>query len=265
MRYPAALAALLIAPGAFAADRLASPLQDYFRLTAGVFSATTTTEARLDASDDALGTVVSGEDDFGLRDRSELTDIEAELHARKRHKVRFNYFQLNRRATVPLQRNILFGDDLYTINEITAARLDVSDFSATYSYLFMRRERFEIGASLGLHLFQFEGAADIPARFVENSSERSGPLPAIGLEGAVRLTRRLHAELRVEYLDVHVDDMDLGLTNWRARVFYRFNDNVSVGVGYTALRQRFDIVDPGESGALNLENRGAEVMFRVGF
>ena len=66
-----ALLGLLAASPVHAQESLPSPFAEYFRLSAGLLSASSETELRLDADDGTPGTVVSGEDDLenlGLRD-----------------------------------------------------------------------------------------------------------------------------------------------------------------------------------------------------
>ena len=83
-----ALLGVLAAQNARAQETIGSPFADYFRLSAGLLSASAETEMRLDADDGTLGTVVSGEDDLGLRDKSEMGDVEMEIRIRERHRLR---------------------------------------------------------------------------------------------------------------------------------------------------------------------------------
>lgn len=262
----AVVAFLLLASGAaHAADRLGTPFGDRFRLTSGLLSVATETQVRSDADNGSPGTLVSGEKDLGLRERTEMADVEAELRLRPRHKLRFNYFQLDRRAQTQLTRQIDFGNQSYLVDDFTQSRLAVSNFSVTYSYLFMRRERFELGASLGLQMYQFEGDVDVPARLIKEQESESAPVPILGLEAAVRFSSRWHAEARAEYLSATVDQVEGNMKNLRAGVFYRFSNNIAAGLGYALCNSRVLLKDPGNSGRWNFDNRGGELLFRVSF
>jgi hypothetical protein len=256
-------ATLLPAPAAMAVER--SPFEDRLRLTMGAWSAATATDLRADAGNGAPGTLVSGEDDFGLRARSEMADVELELRLRPRHKLRLNYFQLDRRASTQLDRQFDFGDQTYFVDDLADSQLDLSNFSTTFSWMFLRRERFELGFTLGLHLYQFEGEVAVPARLIEERESEAGPVLLPGLEASVRLGRRWHAEARIEYLDVTVEQVQADFRNRRAAVFYRFNDNVAVGAGYVSFDSLVILDDPGESGRWKFSNSGGELLFRVGF
>lgn len=271
MRFTTGLCMALLAAGvAPAEDRLGNPLEDHFRLTAGWFMASTSTDIRLDATTlvsgmATPGTSLSAEDDLGLRNRSDLADVEAELRMRKRHKVRFNYFQLNRKASAMLSRQIRFGDDLYQINDRVDSQLDISSFTTTYSYAILRRERFQIETSLGLQLMQFEAQARVPARNLDEEETQTGPVPALGVQATVRFNRHLHAEARAEYLSPKVGDLEGTFKTLRGSVWYRFNRNLAAGLGYALLDSEVTSKDPGDSGQFQFRNEGAELLFRASF
>src|SRR5688572_14267078 len=63
------------APLVLAQNKLGSPHEERFRLSAGLFSADTDTDIRLDADDGTLGTAVSAEEDLGLADHSDVGDV----------------------------------------------------------------------------------------------------------------------------------------------------------------------------------------------
>ncbi len=260
-----AAAAMFATPVASAVER--SPFEDRFRLTMGAWSASTETTLRADANDGSPGTLLSAEGDFGMRERSEMADVEVELRLRPRHKLRLNFFQLDRQATTVLTRQLEFGEQTYLVDDVTDSQLDIGNFSVSYSYMFVRRDRFELGASFGLHLYEFNGRVAVPARLIEEEESEAGPVPLVGLEGAVRFNSRWHAEARMEYLGFSADrgDVRVRFTNLRAGVFYRFNDNMSAGLGYVMLDSNVRLKDPGNSGRWEFSNRGGELLFRVGF
>ena len=192
MKYLAALTLFLCAPGAFAAETMRTPFEDKFRLTSGFLYSDTDTLVRVDQDNGAIGTLVSGEGDLGLRDRTAMADIEVELRLRPRHRIRLNYFELDRRQQTVLNRQIEFGEETYLLNDLTESRLGVSNFSTTYSYLFLRRDKFEMGASLGLQLYSFEGELSVPARLIDENESETGPVPLAGLEASAIISSRWH-------------------------------------------------------------------------
>ena len=62
-----------------------------------------------------------------------------------------------------------------------------------------------------------------------------------------------------------VEEVAADLMNLRAAVFYRFNNNVAAGLGYTRFDSEVDIADPDDSGRWKFANSGGELFLRVSF
>ncbi len=260
-----ALTGVFVAQSAGARESLVSPLEEHLRLTAGLLSATTQTDFRLDADDGTLGTDVSAEDDLGLRDQSEMGDVELELRIRERHRVRFNYFRLDRRATTTIARQIQFGNNVFDPGDVADSRLDWREFSVTYGYTILRRARYEIYGSFGLHIAEVGAAGEVDADNIREEQNESFPLPAVGAGTLVRITDRFHAEARVGYLSVNYEDLDATIIDLRGAVLYRFNRNLALGAAYVFTEREGTSEDVGDSGHFELRNDGPELFLRVTF
>lgn len=259
------LGLLAVSPLHAEESALGNPLEDRVRLSAGWWRAGTSTDIRLDAANGILGTPISAEEDLGLRDSSDMADADIELRVRERHKLRFGYFGLNRKARATLERQVRFGDDLYLISDQVDSQLDISSFNVTYSYSFLRRERYELGASLGLQMLQFDARARVFARNLEEEESQTGPVPAPGLHATVRFSERFHAEARAEYLRAHIDDFEGKFMTAKAALWYRFTPNLAAGVGYALLEAEVISNETGDAGEFNFRNDGAELLFRASF
>lgn len=248
-----------------AQDKLGSPHDEHFRLSAGVFAADTRTDLRLDPDAGATGTEVTAEDDLALRDHSDVGDVEVEMRIRERHRVRFNYFRTDRSGTARLDRQIQFGNDLYQVNDVVTSTIDMRNFGVNYSYEFLRIDRIALGASLGVNLVELSAEAVVPARGIREDESRAAPTPTIGAHALVRITRRIHAELRGEYLQVNVADFDGTITNLHGAVVYRFSRNLGVGLGYTRLETDIESRKSGDTGRFRIDNSGGVLFMRVTF
>lgn len=260
-----ALIGLLATQGAGAQEELASPLEDHFRLSAGVLSTTSDTELRLDADDGTPGTLISAEDDLGLRERSEQADVELELRIRERHRLRFGYFRLDRRAARTIDRQILFGDEVFTVSDVVHSRLDWREFGVTYAYTFLRRARSEIYGSFGLRLIEVGASGQVPAENIREEENEAAPIPALGVGTQLRMTDRFHFEARAEYLEADVDEFDGTLIDLRAALLYRFNRNLALGAAYMLTEREANSADVGDSGRFQLRNDGPILFIRVAF
>lgn len=258
-------AGMLTLNTASAQEEIASPFEDHFRLTAGLLSANSDTELRLDADDGTPGTLVSAETDLGLRDQSEQADVEVEMRIRERHRLRFNYFRLDRSAVQAIDRQILFGDETFDASDLVESRLDWREFSITYGYTFLRTERFELFGSFGVHLVEMSAQGEVAADDIREEETEAAPIPALGLGTLVRFSDRFHFEARVDYLTANVDEFDGTVLDVRAGLLYRFNRNLAVGVAYMLMEREGNSADIGDSGHLSLRNSGPELFLRVAF
>lgn len=259
------LLGVLTTPSAHAQETISSPFADYFRLSAGLLSASAETEMRLDADDGTLGTVVSGEDDLGLRDKSEMGDVEMEIRIRERHRLRLNYFRIDRSAVATIDRDIQFGNDLFDAGDQVESRLDWREFSITYGYTFLRRERYEIYGTFGLHLTEVSAAGEVDADDVREEENGTFPIPAIGVGTLIRFSDRFHFEGRVDYLQVSYQDIEGTMLDFRGSVVYRFNRNLAVGGAYVLTQREATSEDVGDSGFFDLQHSGPELFLRVTF
>lgn len=255
---------LLGAPGQ-AQEAIDSPFNDHVRLTAGLLSATADTELRLDADDGTPGTPLSAEDDLGLADRGEFADIEAEVRIRERHFVRFNYFRLDRSATTTITREIQFGNDTFEPGDEVEASLDLREFTATYGYRFIRKPRFELYGSFGIHLTELIAAGEVRARDLQEDERDVAPLPALGLGAEVRFTDRIYMSAFVDYLQANVNDFEGEILDARITALYRFTRNLSAGLGYFLLERTVDSFDLDDSGHFKLTDSGGELFLRMSF
>jgi hypothetical protein len=248
-----------------AKDTLGSPFDDHFRLTAAFLSATAETDLRLDADDGTPGTPISAEDDLGLADSSQTGDIEAEVRIRERHFVRFNYFRLARSATTVLTEEIQFGNDTFEPGDEVESTLNLREFNFTYAYRFLRKPRFEMYGTFGIHLTELVARGEVQARDLREDQREVAPLPTLGLGAEVLFTNRISASIFVDYLQANINDFEGRVLDARFTALYRFTHNLSVGLGYFLLERNVDSHDPDDSGRFKLRNGGAELFFRMSF
>lgn len=262
---PVTFVLLLAASWARAQDKLGSPQDEHFRLSAGVFAADSVTEVRLDADNGSLGTEIVAEEDLGLRDHSDSGDVQVETRIRERHHVRFGYFKLDRNASQQLARQIEFGNDVYEIDDVVESSFDMRNFGITYAYDFLHVDRAAIGASFGINLVEIAATAAVPARSIREEESQTGPSPVIGVHALVRITRRFHTELRAEYMQLKIDDFEGSVTGLFGAVVCRFNRNIGAGIGYRVLETEVDSTRVGETGNFRIENSGGIAFVRVTF
>lgn len=266
-----ALALVAIAAHAQVDPRLPPPPDPVFnsrvQLHASLGYASTTTTLRLDADDGTPGTVLDAEDLLDLDDAEMSGRAEITLRPRPRHRVRLglNYLASDRSATVDLEEDIDFGNETYLTGETVDSELRIRTWSIAYAYSFLRFERAEVAASLGVTSIDFDAEAGVRARGVRESKERSAPAPQVGLEATFRVYRNWYAEARYQYVDIDADDGTGKLTQLDASVLWQFDPSIAVGLGYSSFDVDVESTDPGDSGLFRYETGGPLLFIRANF
>ena len=244
---------------------IASPLNDRFALRGSYMHSTVATGIRYDSATGVPGTDLSAERDLGLDDQLPQGTLEMTLRMLQRHRIRADFFQVRREGEVLLTDTIRFGDDTYVANDEVVTKTDVRAFGLTYTYSFLKAERFEFSAGIGLHLIQVEGMSQVPARRLQQNFDAAGPFPTIAVDGIYRITDKFAFSARAQYFGTSVDDADGSLGIYHADLQYRAWRNLAFGFGYTKTSLHFDGTGDSFSGRFALDVKGPEVFARVSF
>src|SRR6202048_3375054 len=146
----AVLTLALIATFAHADDYM-SPVDERVRLSLGFMHVSSTTDIRLGSSANVPGTQVNAEHELGL-DRSDFEPkFEAMVRAGERHRLRFDYFTLDRTGNATLTAPIVFRDVVLMTGDPVQTNLSMRTLGINYEYSFIHRQRFELAASIGLN------------------------------------------------------------------------------------------------------------------
>ena len=243
-----------------------SPITDRFAVRGSFFDSAVSTTLRVDNRATGLaGTTVNGEHDLGLRGRVYQGRVEMYIRMRERNRLRVDYFESDRSATHQLSKQVNFADQTFNVNDIATTSLDLRMFGLTYTYSVLKRERFELGAGLGVYLLQGDARGQVHAR--ELSQEVSGvsAFPTLALDGTWRISSRFSFVARGQYLSGTVRDFSGSLADYHADFQYRWRPNFALGAGYSQLRLSLDVKGGSFPGLVALNVHGPEVFFRVSY
>jgi hypothetical protein len=265
-----AAALLLAATGAVAKPPVEEPdnlLNDRLTLQAGLVSTSNQTTIRYDSTAGTPGTVLNGEKDLGLPSRKLVGKADLMFRMKERHRVHLgNYFlPLDRRATIPLQKTVNFGNTTYNVNDVVASELNMRLLVMNYSYSFVKTDHVELAGSIGFNVIGFEAAATVAARLRTEREDRSAPAPLAGVDATVRISSRWYGEARGQYLKVNVQNVKGTLDTYEANFLYRLSPNVTFGVGYSGFKVNVDSEKLTDSGLFQLRSAGPQLFARVGF
>lgn len=237
---------------------------DRFGLSLGVFVTDRDTEARLDSSV-GDGTDTDFESDLGLDSSDTVFRVDGYIRFAERHRVDFSVFDLSRKSSKQIDRDIQWGDSLYTIDTVIEADFDLSIYKAAYTYSFLNSDEGYLGATAGLYV------ADVKTRLAEQNlgqaevGELTAPLPVIGLRGEHKLSDRWTFRASGEFFFVEYDDVDGSLVDLYAGLDYRVLDNLEIGFGYNSVDLDVDTQQSEFSGGLDWRYAGGLVFLKFRF
>jgi hypothetical protein len=265
-----AVLTLALAANLAHADDYMSPTDERVRLSLGVMYVSSTTNLQLDSSAGLPGTPLNAESVFGL-DKSEFeAKFQVMVRAGERHRVRFDYFSLDRTGQTTLtsaDAPIVFRDVVLQVGDPVDTSLSMRTFGITYEYSFIHREKFELAATIGLNDTDISASTRVSTatRHVFESQNAAGPFPTIGFDATYVVSKRFYVDARAEYFKLNVDQLDGSLGFYELDALYRFRPNVSFALGYTAARADLDSRQPKNGGYFDFDSRGPELFVRVAF
>jgi hypothetical protein len=249
-------------------------LHERFALSLGTFFMSSDTRVRADRFESIeLGTTFDLEDTFGFDDES-VFRIDAMWRALPRHKLRLMYFDSDRVAHDRIEREIRFGNEIFEADLDVTADFGFDILELAYEYELFRRDRFELGVSLGVHNAGLELAlsATLSSTIGGGSISREervkadAPLPVVGVRGMWRIAPELYLRAHAQYFKLKFGDYDGDIQDYELGVLWQFSRHVGAGVAYNAFQTAVDAQDPSNfEGRLRWEYQGAQVFVRASF
>jgi hypothetical protein len=248
-----------------AAPAAADSLEDdRFSLSLGVFLTDRDTEARFDSSL-GEGTDTDLEADLGLDSSDSVFRVDGYFRFSERHRADFSVFDLSRKNSRQIERDIQWGDTLYTIDTEVKSDNGLSVYKAAYTYSFLNGEDGYLGATFGIYV------ADWKVSMIEENTgsaevgELTAPLPVIGLRGEYALSDRWSFRASGEFFFVEYDDVDGSLVDIYAGFDYSILDHLSIGIGFNRVTLDVDATKSSYGGALDWRYSGALAFLKFNF
>ena len=262
----AVLALALIATLAHADDYM-SPVDERVRLSLGFMHVASTTDIRLDSSAGVPGTEVNAEHVLGLDGTDFEPKFQAEVRAGERHRLRFDYFTLDRTGQATIGTPVIFRDVVLQTGDPVETDLSLRTLGITYEYSFIHRENFELAATVGVNDTDISAQARVstPTRHVDQKEDQAGPEPTIGLDSTYVLSKRFYLDARAQYFKLAIDHLDGSLGFYELAGLYRFRPNLSFALGYTMAKATLTSRQSGTSGHFDFDSKGPEFFVRVAF
>jgi hypothetical protein len=228
-----------------------------FSASLGGFFTDRNSETRLDGSS-GEGTDVDLEGDLGLEQSSTVFRFDGYWRFAERHRVDFSVFDLSRSASKRIERDISWQGTDFEVDTRITSDIDLEIYKASYSWIFLKRERGFLAATAGLYVADINTSLAAEELGIREGNGITAPLPVIGLRGAHDLGRRWTLRGSAEVFAVEYNGIDGSLYDAFAGLDFRLTDHVALGAGFNAVeldvnvgRSRFDgSFDWSYSGAL---------------
>lgn len=262
----AVLTLALIAAFAHADDYL-SPVDERVRLSLGFMHVSSNTNVRLDSSAGVPGTQVNAENVLGLDGSDFEPKFQAMVRVGERHRLRFDYFTLDRTGNAIVGSPIVFRDVVLQTSDPVQTNLSMRTLGINYEYSFIHREKFELAATIGLNDTDISAQARVSTqtRHVDQKEDQAGPLPTIGLDSTYVLSKRFYLDARAQYFKLAVDHLDGSLGFYEFAGLYRLRPNISFALGYTMAKATLTSRQPRTSGHFDFDSKGPEFFVRIAF
>ncbi len=237
---------------------------DRFSLSLGVFITDRDTDARFDSSL-GDGTDIDLETDFGLDSSDSVFRVDGYFRFNDRHRADFSVFDLSRKNSRQIEREIQWGDTLYTIDTVLKTDNELAIYKAAYTYSFLRRDTGYLGATIGVYVADWKTSLQEENTGSAGVGDLTAPLPVIGLRGEYALSDRWSFRASGEFFFVEYDNVDGSLVDIYAGFDYSLLNNISIGIGFNSVTLDVDAIKSGFGGALDWRYSGALVFLKFDF
>ena len=238
---------------------------DMFSLSVGVFITDRNSDTRIDASSGTRGTDVDLENELGLGNSDSVFRIDGYYRFAEKHRFDFSAFDLSRRATAALRRDIVWNGTLFPISADVDSDFDLKIYKAAYNYAFMQGDKGYLGATAGLYIADFTSSISAPALGEREVGDATAPLPVFGLRGDYRFSERWSFRASGEVFLFEYDDYDGSLYDIYAGLDYQLFGHVALGVGVNSVRLDIGVTKQNLTGDLDWRYDGALLFLKFDF
>jgi hypothetical protein len=242
-----------------------SPITDHFALRAIYFAGRVRTNAQFDSPTTGLGTAFSAEQTLGLSDRTDQARAELIFRLENRNRLRFDFLDLRRSGEAEITEPLQYGDQLFKASSLLESEVDWRQTDFTYTYSFLRTDRFELGLGAALHLIQAEATAQVPNTPERAVYSEAGPFVTFAADGTVRIDRHWSLNARGQYFKVTINNNNGELAIYHADIQYRWRNDFALGIGYEREHVYVDLLHTNPSGYVQLDINGPELFARLSF
>ena len=158
-------------------------------------------------------------------------------------------------------RDIEWGGDIYPVGVKVDAEFSFTVIEVAYEYAFLKRDKYELDGSIGLHYTDMSASLKAKAEVsggqlegdISNSASVAAPLPVIGLRGIWDLSHNFWLDATAQYFALSIDDIDGSLQDYRVLVTWQPKKWLGIGIGYNRFKLDVDVNKDDFNGVAGLD------------
>jgi len=235
-----------------------------FSVGLGAFFTDRDSQTRIDG-ETGPGTDVDLETDLGLERSDTVFRVDAYWRFAEKHRLDFSAFDLSRSASKQIEREIIWDDTTYPINTQLDAELDLAIYKAAYTWLFLKRGRSFLGATVGLYVADIGATLSAPATGSVEASDLTAPLPVVGLRGEYRFADRWSLRGSGEIFAIEYGDYDGSLYDLFVGLDFSATEMIAVGIGLNSVKLDVGVTKSGFEGDVDWQYDGAMAYLKFDF
>lgn len=267
-----ALAFWFAVPHALGADR-PDPLNDTWQISLGTYAVNPDTEVRLDGRAEERGTTIDWEKNFGGGSLTRFR-VDAQWRFAERHRLQAMWFDSSRSKTTTFDEEVEWGGETYPVDAEVKGTLDYDLYLLAYEYSFLRRDTYEVAATLGAYYAHWTatldaqvsdpsgGSQDIRQK---SSADLATPLPVLGLRGTWVLPYNLSLDAFGQWFYLSAGQFSGNLQDYQAKLTWQPKSWLGLGIGYDWFSAHGDVDRSDFRGSLDWSFGGLMLFYDVLF
>lgn len=187
------------------------------------------------------GTDVSTSD-FGLDETVASLFTEARWRMTDRWRIEANFYGIGNSNRREIEKTIEWGDVDFEAGTRVKMKLDTDVFRTAVGYSFMKDDRVELGAGIGIHYLNLDvtlsGNTTVNGETVLDTSRKGsldGFAPNLAFYGGYAFSDQWMLTGRVDWMSASIDKIDGDLLRLGANILYQPFEHLGFGIGYDYL------------------------------
>jgi hypothetical protein len=275
-RSPVTVAAALLGLGLMPARAMSEGapdlLNDSFFMSLGTYLVNTDATISVDGATRDSGTKVDWDRTFGDATATQFR-LDAMWRFAERHKLRALWFNTSRSDSRTIEEEVNWGDETFPVDARVKGEVNWDIYELAYEYSFLRRDTYEVSASIGAYYAQFDSSLSATITNPGGTTQRNArgdasvdlPLPVLGMRGFWVLPYDLSLDVSGQWFWLSIDQYSGNLQDYRATLTWQPKTWVGVGVGYDWFEAHGDVDASDFKGNLDWNFRGPMIYYSVSF